>query len=102
MAQTIKEAKTTEEIIACWPVLKTLYPFLVESTFLAKVNQQQTEEKFHLLYIKDTVDSENVVVAILGFRIQNYLFSDKTLYIDDLCSLPAARNKGYAGAQTTI
>jgi GNAT superfamily N-acetyltransferase len=98
MGAVIKEAKTTEEINACWPVLKTLRPHLVESTLVARVKQQQNEEGFHLLYIKDIVGSNSVVTAILGYRIQNYLFSGKTLYVDDLCSLPAARGKGYAGA----
>ena len=36
--------------------------------------------------------------AAIGYRIMNLLYSGKTLYIDDLSTLPEGRAKGYAGA----
>ena len=34
----------------------------------------------------------------MGYRVLNFLHSGKTLYIDDLSSLPEGRSKGYASA----
>ncbi|KAJ6647160.1 putative N-acetyltransferase YhdJ [Pseudolycoriella hygida] len=51
---------------------------------------------FRLVYIRDK--EENRVASICGFRITHYLFTGKTLYIDDLCTLPFARGRGHGRA----
>ena len=89
----IQEAKTDEEILACWPVLKELRPHLIENDLVRRVQQQIQEETYQLMFIKEG----STVVAILGFRILNFLWSGKTLYIDDLCSLSTAHRRGNGG-----
>jgi len=94
MGYEILEAKTEQEILSCWPVIYALRPHVIEETYVPRV-QEQLKEGYRLLYIKD--ESERVV-SILGFRIQNFLWSGKTLYIDDFCTLPTTKGKGYGGA----
>lgn len=85
----IKEALTDEEIIACYPVVLELRPHIQsEQELLTKV-KLQNEGGYRLMYIKDKKTDK--VASICGFRIAHYLYTGKTLYIDDLCTLPIAR-----------
>jgi len=95
----IHEAKTDKEILSCWPVFDELMPQkLIKDSFVERV-KEQFKEGYRLLYIKsDSGDNESVVVSILGYRVQNYLWSGKTLYIDDLGTLPSEKRKGHGGA----
>jgi len=90
----IKEARTAEEILACFPVLKELYEDKLrdKSEFLERIQDQQSE-RFHLMYIEEG----SIVVAATGFRILNTLFSRKTLIIHDLCTLASVQGRGLAG-----
>jgi GNAT superfamily N-acetyltransferase len=94
MPYEIVEAKTDEEILACWPVIQVLRPHVIKDTLVDRIKQQHTEG-YHLLCIKE---DSSTVVSILGYRIQNFLWSGKTLYIDDFCTLPTVKGKGYGGA----
>lgn len=48
---------------------------------------------YKIVYIGDEITA----FSILGFRISLFLFSGKTLIIDDLCTLESQRKRGYAG-----
>lgn len=85
----IKEALNDDEIVACFPVVMELRPHIKTEEELVEKVQLQREMGFRLMYIKDK--ETNKIASILGFRITHYLFTGKTLYIDDLCSLPFAR-----------
>lgn len=85
----IKEALTDDEIIACWPAVLELRPHLLKEEDFVRQVKLQNEFGFRLMYIKDK--ETNKVASICGFRITHYLFSGRTLYIDDLCTLPFAR-----------
>lgn len=85
----IKEALTEEEIIACFPVVMELGTDIPTEEELVTNVKLQNEMGFRLMYIKDK--ETNKVASICGFRITNYLYTGKTLYIDDLCTLPFAR-----------
>jgi GNAT superfamily N-acetyltransferase len=89
----IEEARTRDEIMACWPVINELRPHVSEAEVVAKVQLQMTEQTYRLMYIREG----STVVAFLGFRILNFLWSGKTLYIDDLCTLSTAHRRGNAG-----
>lgn len=52
----------------------------------------QFNEGYQLIYIGD----EDIAYAAAGFRTLHFLFSGKTLYIDDLVTHSAHRRKGYA------
>lgn len=78
------------QILACWPVLHLLRPQLQQHTFLAQIQRMQ-QSGYQLAYL----ESDGVVVAAMGFRHLDQLHAS-TLYIDDLVTLPAAQNNGYA------
>lgn len=85
----IKEAISEEEIIACYPVIIELRPHLRNENELVTKVKLQNESGYRLMYIKD--EETNKVASIAGIRITHYLYTGKTLYIDDLCTLPSAR-----------
>jgi GNAT superfamily N-acetyltransferase len=89
---TIPHAETDEQIMACFPVMKVLRPHLEETTFLAAIRRQQAQG-YKLLYI----ESEGMVKSAAGYRIQDFLAWGKTLYIDDLITMPGLTRQGYAG-----
>lgn len=88
---SIKTATTQEEILKCWDTISALRPQLQKEKMLSMVNEMQREEGYTLIYIED--DSQ--VVAIAGFRRMQTLYGGKTIYIDDLSTLPGSRQKGY-------
>lgn len=92
----IKEALTDDEILACFPVVNELRPHINCEKELVRQVKLQKEVGYRLMYIKD--QETNNIASICGFRITHYLYTGKTLYIDDLCTLPFARGRGHGGA----
>ena len=75
------------------PALLELRPH--RSAFeLKKMIDQQMNEGFQIIFIGD----EHLAYAVAGFRTIHFLFSGKTLYIDDLVTHSGHKRKGYAGA----
>lgn len=89
----IEEAKTDDQVLLCWPVMKALRPHLEYSKYLEQFKLIQ-KEGYKLMYIEE----EGKVASIMGYRIVNFFFSGKTFYVDDLCTLETNRGKGYGGA----
>lgn len=85
----INEAITDDEIVACFPVIMELRPHIKTVEELVQKVQLQREMGYRLMYIKDK--ETNQIASICGIRITHYLFTGKTVYIDDLCTLPFAR-----------
>ena len=83
---------TVKDIKILIPALLELRPNLIVDEIEDEFLKLQ-EESFRIIYIGD----ENEVYSILGFRKINFFFSGKTLYIDDLVTLPQHRGHGYAG-----
>jgi GNAT superfamily N-acetyltransferase len=88
----IKTAISEEEILKCWEPIKALRPHLEKEKMLSMVNEMHAKEGYTLSYIEDDAQ----VVAIIGFRRMQTLYGGKTIYIDDLSTLPVSRKKGYA------
>lgn len=88
----IKTALTEQDIAKCEKVILELRPHLKDKN-IWELYETQLKENFEILY----VEVENEAVAFIGYRTLHILYSGKTLYIDDLCSLPVHRGKGYAG-----
>jgi GNAT superfamily N-acetyltransferase len=86
----IQIATTPEEIGRCFPVMSQLRPMVVAEDFVARVQAQQAEG-YQLVFLEDN----GTLVSVAGFRMQNLLFSGKTLYVDDLVTDAGARSKGY-------
>jgi GNAT superfamily N-acetyltransferase len=88
------EAKTDEEILDCHKtIIEVLRPHLSDKDlFLSRVKRQQKNHNYRLMFVRDANGS---VVSILGFRVEEFLWSGLTLYIDDFATLSTARGKGF-------
>lgn len=89
---SIVQATTAADIERCQEVILELRPHL-KGKDIWSLYQVQLKENFQIRYLVE----DDKAVAFIGYRIQYILYSGKTLYIDDLCTLPTARGKGYAG-----
>lgn len=77
------------------PAMLALRSHLTEDQAFELIRFQQENENFVLAFI-DEGDATKQAPAVIGYRTLHFLYSGKTLYIDDLSSLPEARGKGYA------
>ncbi len=93
---TVTIAQTDEQIRRCLPAVLALRPQFSAEQALEQIRFQQTEDRYILAFI-DLGDNADAPAAI-GYRIMHLLHSGKTLYIDDLSTLPEGRGKGYASA----
>lgn len=92
---TIRTAQTETDLRRCLPALLGLRPQLDEATALAQLQEQRAHERFAVAFVDL---SDGPAPAVITYRQLTLLFSGKTIYIDDLSTLPDARGKGYAGA----
>ncbi|WP_128543172.1 GNAT family N-acetyltransferase [Larkinella soli] len=91
----ISIARNETDLRRCLPAVLALRPHLTESQALEQIQFQQENDRFFMAFI-DNPDEE-MAPAVIGYRIMYLLFTGKTLYIDDLSTLPGQRGKGYAG-----
>lgn len=68
-----------------------LRPHIGEEEF-AGIIQRMFKNGFHMIYAED---ENGEVVSVAGFEMGEKLHRGRYLYIDDLSTLPSARNKGY-------
>ncbi|CAN5411890.1 GNAT family N-acetyltransferase [soil metagenome] len=94
---TISIAQSDADIERCLPAMLALRPHLTPEQALEQIRFQQVNEKFVLAFVTED-DSSEPAPAVVGYRYMTLLYSGKTLYIDDLSTLPSARGKGYASA----
>ncbi|MFT7559236.1 MAG: GNAT superfamily N-acetyltransferase [Flavobacteriales bacterium] len=73
-------------------VFQQLRPHLTEDDFLARVDEQFCQG-YRIAYISQ----DDVIVAVMGFRVNSYLAWGNIFYIDDLATCSTALRKGYAG-----
>lgn len=85
--------KPTDDLSVFWNVLSTFRTNLVFETYQQQVLEMM-EDGFHLIYIQDNGE----IAGFAGYRYMHKLISGKTIYIDDLFTLPQYRGKGYAAA----
>ncbi|QHV98961.1 GNAT family N-acetyltransferase [Spirosoma endbachense] len=93
MTPTIASSDT--EIRRCLPAMLALRSHLTVDQAFDQIRLQQENDRFVLAFI-DEGDASKPAPAVVGYRYMNLLYSGKTLYIDDLSTLPEARGKGYA------
>jgi len=91
----VEEALSDEQIIDCHETItEVLRPHRKDiSDYLSRVRKQQKVNEYHLMFVKD---EERKSVSILGFRVEDFLWSGKTLYIDDFATLSSSRGRGFA------
>lgn len=90
---TVRLAQTEADLRRCLPALLELRPQLTEETALAMIQEQQANERFSVAFVDP---DGGPAPAVITFRKQTMLHSGKTIYIDDLSTLPEARGHGYA------
>ncbi|MFD2932471.1 GNAT family N-acetyltransferase [Spirosoma flavum] len=88
-------AQSDADIRRCLPAMLALRPHLTPEQALEQIRFQQANEGFVLAFVAAENPSEPAP-AVIGYRTLNFLYSGKTIYIDDLSTLPAGRGKGYA------
>jgi len=88
----VKIATTDADIARCFAVMHELRPHLVdEAELVRRAKHQMANDSWSLIYVEDA----GTVAAVAGFRIQNYLHSGKTLYVDDLVTAQNKRSRGF-------
>ncbi len=88
---TIHIAKTEADVLKCTEVMKALRTHLNSENILPIITGMMSRG-YNLIYI---MDGERAVAAA-GYRFTEHLAWGKSIYIDDLSTLPAARLSGYA------
>lgn len=86
----IFQARTSEQIRRCYPVMQQLRPHLTEQDFVAQVLRQQ-QEGFLLAGLEEAQE----VKAVAGYRLQEMLAHGRILYVDDLITLEEERSRGW-------
>ncbi|MBT8148247.1 MAG: GNAT family N-acetyltransferase [Gammaproteobacteria bacterium] len=84
-------AKTDEEIMACFDVMKQLRTQLKEDSWLATIRDMQSEG-----YVLAYIAKDDLVVAVAGYYICNKLSANgKSLYVYDLSTDERFRSMGF-------
>ncbi|HHG86449.1 MAG TPA: GNAT family N-acetyltransferase [Bacteroidetes bacterium] len=87
---SIFEAKTGDELLAVFDVMKQLRTHLKRSEFVAQVRRQEAAG-----YRIAALRRGEEVVAVTGFRLTENLAMGSYVYIDDLVTLDTGRSEGY-------
>jgi ribosomal protein S18 acetylase RimI-like enzyme len=87
----IKQAKEKEDFLKCWEVVHELRPHLDREQYLTLI-LYMIDEGYKLIFIEEN----GKAVSFCGYRLATMLHRGRSIYIDDLCTLPEARGKGHA------
>lgn len=89
----IAVAESADDIARCFEVMRELRAHLASvEEFVERVRRQQ-KEGYQLAYL----ESGGAVRAVAGYRVQDLLFSGRTLYVDDLVTHDGDRSQGFGG-----
>jgi GNAT superfamily N-acetyltransferase len=86
-------AKSDEEILSCFPVMRELRPQLDEDSFVARVRALE-QSGYLLAYLQESEGP----VAVAGFRLGGSLAWGRFLYVDDLVTRSSHRSRGFGSA----
>jgi ribosomal protein S18 acetylase RimI-like enzyme len=89
----IKQAKEKDDFLKCWEVVHELRPHLDQEQYLTLI-LYMIDEGYKMIYIEEN----GKAVSFCGYRVTTMLHRGRSIYIDDLCTLPEARGKGQAKA----
>lgn len=90
---SIRLATTDIDILACFPALKALRPFLSEDDFISRIRRLM-DGGYQLVFVEE---EDGKVPAVAGFRVGEMLHRGKSIYVDDLSTLEEFRSHGYGG-----
>lgn len=80
-----------DEVSKIAPAFMELRPHRTEAEF-RKLFSIAYQEGYRVAYL----GTEELALSVLGFRILTFMFSGKTLKVDDLATLAAHKHNGYA------
>jgi len=86
----IRLAKTDEDILSCFSVMRQLRPHLTRDEFVARVRRQEKDG-----YCLALLEENGQVQAVSGFRLSESLAWGRYLYIDDLVTDESERSRGH-------
>jgi GNAT superfamily N-acetyltransferase len=89
----IKQAKEKDDFLMCWDVVHELRPHLDQEQYLTLI-LYMIDEGYKMIYVEEN----GKAVSFCGYRVTTMLHRGRSIYIDDLCTLPEARGKGHAKA----
>jgi ribosomal protein S18 acetylase RimI-like enzyme len=90
----IRHADTVSEIGRCFPLMRQLRPRLESVEQFLDCHRRQSVSGYRLV----AGWSDEAPVVLAGYRVSENLFHGQHVYVDDLVSDPAHRNKGHAAA----
>lgn len=90
MNTIIKLAESDSEIDLCFPVMSLLRPHLGRAGFVQLI-RRMSPQGYRLAYLA----ADDIVRAVVGYRIMDMLRTGRMLEIDDLVSETSERSKGY-------
>ncbi|MGP4074741.1 GNAT family N-acetyltransferase [Halobacillus sp. K22] len=90
-AVTVKELKSSEEILQGFPVMSQLRPHLDENTYLELVLEAREVDRYRMLALMQG----GKVVAITGFKPMTTLYYGRFVWVCDLVTDQSYRSKGY-------
>lgn len=86
-------AESDDDILRCFDLIQELRPHLRREDFVDRVRRQNRQAGYRMAF----VDHDDVVRAVSGFRLGEYLAWGMAMYVDDLVTLPNDRSRGYGG-----
>lgn len=87
---TVQYADTDDKILHCLAAIQCLRPHINAENVLP-ITRRMRDQNYRLIYVEE----KGKPVAFSGFRYITHYYSGDIIYIDDLGTLPEARNKGY-------
>jgi GNAT superfamily N-acetyltransferase len=90
VAPEVREMVSDEEVASTFPVMCQLRPHLEEVGYVERIREMR-QGGYRLAAVFD----EGRVRCVAGFRIQDYLYCGKHLYVDDLVTDESSRSGGY-------
>jgi len=82
----IRKASSKEDFTKCWEAMQQLRPRLRLDEYLVMSLYMQ-DEGYKLIYIEE----HDKVLAFCGYRFQTMIHYGRSIYIDDVFTLPKAR-----------
>lgn len=83
----IKKASSKEDFTKCWEAIQKRRPYLDLEQFLV-MNLYMQDEGYKLIFTKQ----HEKVMAFCGYRFQTMIHYGRSIYIDDIFTLPEARD----------
>jgi GNAT superfamily N-acetyltransferase len=90
VASEVREMVSDEEVVSTFHVMCQLRPHLGEEGYVERIRGVR-QGGYRLAAVVD----EGQVRCVAGFRIQDYLYCGKHLYVDDLVTDEGSRSKSY-------